>query len=335
MQRAQIVLPDLRDLSFVQAAELVEKVIDQQLQVLRTFPQRGQIERNHRQAVEQLLAEQALIHHLFHVPAGGRDEAHLNFDRFVAADRFHLLFLNGPQQLRLGLRRYFANFIQKDRPPLRLFQQTALGADRAGEGTLDMAEKFAFQQGFGEGAAVDGQEGFVLQRAFHVDVPGQHRFARAGFPHDNHRGGGIGDFLDPTQQIDDAFALADDHRGKLVLGVFLEAHVRQFAVQGAEFQCALGQNFDLGQFERFGKVVERPLLYGFDGALDRPHAGNDDKGQGVVRGAGLLQQIEPADIPQVEIRNDQIVNGFVNGPPGLFPAGDAIDFVPLADQKPA
>ena len=72
------------------------------------------------------------------------------------------LLLQKAKQFNLQRQRDFTDFIQKKRSATGAFQFAfALGV-RAGERAFFMAEQFAFQQGFRNGAAIDGHERAVL-----------------------------------------------------------------------------------------------------------------------------------------------------------------------------
>ena len=63
----------------------------------------------------------------------------------------------------------------------------------AGEGAAFVAEQFAFQQGFGDGGAVDGDEGRFGAVAVLVDGAGDEFLAGAGLAADEHVDGLGGD----------------------------------------------------------------------------------------------------------------------------------------------
>ena len=86
----------------------------------------------------------------------------------------------------------------------------------AGEGPPDVAEQLAFQQGFGDGAAVDGDEGSRGPDRFLVHDPGDALLARAALARDEH--GGIHGRHPPGQVQDPAHGLALGHDPQERLG---------------------------------------------------------------------------------------------------------------------
>jgi hypothetical protein len=53
------------------------------------------------------------------MPVRRRDHAHVHLERQRASDALELLFLERTQDLRLQQQRQFANFVEKQRPPMR------------------------------------------------------------------------------------------------------------------------------------------------------------------------------------------------------------------------
>jgi alpha-D-ribose 1-methylphosphonate 5-triphosphate synthase subunit PhnL len=92
-----------------------EKVLRQQRNVLAPLAQRRQLRRDHVEAVVQVLAELAAGDRLLQVAVGGRDDAHVDLARSVAADGPHLAFLQHAQQLDLQLQRHVADLVEEQR----------------------------------------------------------------------------------------------------------------------------------------------------------------------------------------------------------------------------
>ena len=99
------------------------------------------------------------------------------------------------QQFRLGGRGHFADFVEQQRAAVGQFEAADAAFGGAGECAFFVPENFAFHQRFGNGRAIDGDEGAVGARREHVNRARHHFFARAGFAGDEHRsGGGRGHF---------------------------------------------------------------------------------------------------------------------------------------------
>src|SRR5258708_39890241 len=91
-------LPDSRsrnrfDLPLHAAAVLLREVADQERNVSGTFAQRWDADRKHVQAIVQVAAELAILHHCFEIAIGRRYRSHIDLLCSVAAQPFELAFL--------------------------------------------------------------------------------------------------------------------------------------------------------------------------------------------------------------------------------------------------
>ena len=80
-------------------------------------------------------------------------------------------------------------------PPSASWKRPGLLRGGAGERAFDVAEQFGFEQLFGKGGAVDGDERFVVPLAVGVDQPGGNFLAGAAFAFDQHGDIALRDFL--------------------------------------------------------------------------------------------------------------------------------------------
>jgi hypothetical protein len=151
--------------------------------------QRRQRERHALQAVIQVFAELAQRDLFRQVAVGGADQADVEFDRRLAAERDHLAFFEHPQQARLQGDRHVADLIEEEGAGIRLQQLAALAfLAGAGKGAGPVAEQFAFDQRLRYRGAIDRDERAVGAAAGRVDGAGEHLLAGAGFAqqHDRH-----------------------------------------------------------------------------------------------------------------------------------------------------
>ncbi len=124
---------------------------------------------------------------------GGKD-AHIHGDDPVAAHAHNFLGFQHAQQAGLHGQSHAAYLVQKKGALVGQLKQALLAAlARPGERALLVSEKFAFQQVFRQGRAVDGHKGFVIARAGHMQRMGHQFLAAACFSEDEHRGvrGGV------------------------------------------------------------------------------------------------------------------------------------------------
>ena len=155
----------------------------------------------------------------------------------VAADPRKGPFLKEPQELDLGLERKVADLVQKEGAAVGLFGPADAPGHGPREGPPFVAEKFAFDQIFGQGGAVESDERLVFAvRKFH-DGPGEQLLARAAGPPDEHRGVGRGHL--PDLLVDELHFAAVPHQFTGVVG----EHVPEFPVL-VEERLAFGAQFD-------------------------------------------------------------------------------------------
>ena len=126
--------------------------------VVAAVAQRRHEDREDVEAIEQILAEQAVLDLLEEVAVGGRDQPDVDPDRRAGADRIDLAVLHRAQQLDLHVERQFADFVEEQRAAMRLDELAGVLFGGAGEGALLVAEQDALDEVVRDGAAIDGDE---------------------------------------------------------------------------------------------------------------------------------------------------------------------------------
>src|SRR5262249_6710205 len=96
------------------------------------------------------------------------------------------LFLEDPQELRLELERYLADFVEKERPAVRHFEPAQLLADRPGEGAPLVTEELALEEPRRDRGTVQLDERSLASGAQVVNLTRDELFAGSGFPLDQH-----------------------------------------------------------------------------------------------------------------------------------------------------
>src|SRR5680860_1613840 len=125
---------------------LVEKMLNQQWQVIVSIPQGREVDGDDIEAVKQIFAEPASLYLLRDDLVGGGDHTGINLDRHGTADAFELPFLKDPQQLLLCRKRHLPDLVEQDRALVRHFEATLALVDRAGERALLVAEELTLQK---------------------------------------------------------------------------------------------------------------------------------------------------------------------------------------------
>jgi len=161
---------------------------------------RGHRNRDHVDAIEQILAEPLLVHFGLEVTIGRGDHACFERNLFVSADGAHLALLQHTQQLDLHLDRHLADLVEEDRPGSRLNEQTGARSLRVGERAPNVTEQLALEERRRHRGAVDRDERLVAAWRQIVKRACDELFARAALARDEHGGVAVGhatDHLDP------------------------------------------------------------------------------------------------------------------------------------------
>ncbi len=126
------------------------------------------------------------------------------------------------QQLGLHGQRQLTHFIQEQGAAIGQFELAPALVQRAGKGAAHMPEQFAFDQGLGQGGAVEADQRFVGARRGGVDRLGHQLLADPGFAGDQHGQVAAADQLDFLDQALVRFALADHFLVLLAAGLAID-----------------------------------------------------------------------------------------------------------------
>ena len=141
------------------AGDTLEEGTRQQRDVFDALVKRGHSDREGADAVIQIAAESLLFHHVRHVPVRGTHQPEIGAQGFDSADAPVGAGFEQAQKLHLQRQRNVADLVEEQRAAAGGFDQPDLAMRRPGERSFFVAEQFAFEQGFGQARAVDGDEG--------------------------------------------------------------------------------------------------------------------------------------------------------------------------------
>ena len=110
-----------------------DEMIDEQQKIIAAFAQRRQVDGEDVEPKIEVLAKLRLFEELLKIGVGGGDEANIGGDGVIAADAFELLLLDQAQNFRLGERRHFTDFVEKNRAAVALLEFADAFAIGAGE----------------------------------------------------------------------------------------------------------------------------------------------------------------------------------------------------------
>src|SRR5258708_6662134 len=118
----------------------------QQRKIVAALTQGRETQFDKVQAVKQILAEFALLHHFLQVAIGGGDQPNIDIDSLVAAEALKSFFLQHAQQLRLQAQTEVADFVEKKRSMIGGFHAALARQKRSGEGALFVTDELIFDQ---------------------------------------------------------------------------------------------------------------------------------------------------------------------------------------------
>src|SRR5436190_5182085 len=123
-----------------------QEVAREELDVALALAQRGHVDADDAQAVEEIAAEAAVADHLLEIAVAGRDEARVEVDGRGAADAHEAPLLEDPQELGLQIRRELADLVEEKRAAARELELAELTRDRARERALLVAEELRLEE---------------------------------------------------------------------------------------------------------------------------------------------------------------------------------------------
>src|SRR6185369_2619512 len=121
--------------------ELFEKMIAEKWNVFGPLAKRRHAQRDGVDAEVQILAQLPVAEGRIEIDIRRADQAEIDVDDAVAANRAVLALLQHAKQLRLQVRRHLADLVEKERASLGHLEQAFLVHRRAGERTLLIAKE--------------------------------------------------------------------------------------------------------------------------------------------------------------------------------------------------
>ena len=187
LENAPDVVVEITHPALVLGVVFDEAVFSQEKDVVSPLAQGRNIDRDHLQAVVQVVTEVAGLDLAQKDLVGRRNKAHIHVDGAHCAHPPETAGVEQGQHLGLHHRIEFAHFVQKDRAAIGRFNQSFLLADRAREGAPLVSEEFGLQQLGRDGCAVDVHEFGLGAVGLLVDHAGHQPLAGPGFAIDQDR----------------------------------------------------------------------------------------------------------------------------------------------------
>jgi len=274
------------------AREAPQEELRQRPDVLGALAQWRQVDAHHVQAVEQVLAEAAVLDRLLRIAVGRGDDPHVRAKGLVAADARKLAILQHAQQLALDQDGHLADLVQEQGAAVALLEPADALLHRPRERPLLVPEEFRLQQAFRDGRAVDGHEGLGRTRRELVDRPRHDFLAAARLARDQHRCLRTRHPPDQFEHVLHRRGLAD-HGLAHGLGLAHRAFRRVLGAQGVV--GAQGRFDRRPQFVGQGALAEEIMaaeLHRLDQRRGGRVPGNEDHQRVRILQAELLEQVE-------------------------------------------
>ena len=173
-------------------------------------PQRRQPQLHHIKPVKQILPELVLANRFDDIAVGGGNEPDIDPQLLRPAHAHEAAVLQKTQQLGLQRAAHVSDLIEENRSSVGLLHPSGFLFDGASEGPLFVAEQFAFEQGFGDGGAVDAHVAAVAPSAKTVQGAGHELLARAAFAKHQHACVGRSDGLDQLAKVSHLLRVTDN-----------------------------------------------------------------------------------------------------------------------------
>ena len=142
---------------------------------------------NNVQPVVQIFAQSTLADRALKRTIGGGQNPHIDRNLPGASKPRNLLIFENAKQFGLHLRPHLCDLVEQKGSAVRAFETAFATAIRAREGAALVAKQFAFDQGFRNGRAIDGDEGPVTARRFVVDCACGQLLSRTALASNDHR----------------------------------------------------------------------------------------------------------------------------------------------------
>src|SRR5215510_6646252 len=301
-----------------------EKMSGKEFGVAMTAAQRRHVDGHDAQAVIEIGAELAGAHQLLQGPVGRGDEPYIHGAVAYSTDAADRAVLDQLQQLELHGWFDITDLVEEQRAAVGCFDQTNPAILGIGERPSLVAEQFRFEELHRECRTVDLDERRGLSRAFEMQRARHQLFAGAGLSANQHRW---------RLSLDKAPLCLDQgantlaqllHRRRFADELVETATVRlarvevgQRALQLFLAESLVDQDFKLAENDRLRQVVVGSGLHCIDCGLHVSVPGNTHDFDPCVAPANLVEDLEPVQIGQIQVEQDEVELGFVEMPDPL------------------
>ena len=123
----------------------LHETFSQRQNLVLALAQRWKLQVHRVDAIVQVLAESAVLYHLWNVAVGSTDKTDINRYLFGIADTHDSTILQHAQEFGLQVQWDIANLIEEECAAVGLLELTHMVGMCIGESTFDMSEQFALE----------------------------------------------------------------------------------------------------------------------------------------------------------------------------------------------
>ena len=260
----------------------VEEFVGDEEDIIGAVAEWGEGDDDDGEAEVEIFAKSAIGDGVLEVRIGGGDDAGVAGEFFAGADGLEAFILEEAEEFDLDLGGEFADFVEEEGAIGGGFDEAFALGGGAGEGPFFVAEEFAFEEIFGDGVTIDGDEGLIFLGGALVDGFGDEFFTGARFAEDEDWGGGGGDFADEGEDGLHLGGRADDIFERGEGGRFLEGE--EFLFEEIEGERASEDEGEFIEVDGFGEEIVGTGADGLEGGGFFGLAGGDDNFDGGIDG---------------------------------------------------
>ena len=136
-------------------------MFDEEGDVVVAIAQGRQQNREDVKAVVEVLAEGTVASRAFEVAVRGGEDTHVGAEFGAATDAAELALFEDAQELGLHVDFHLADFVEEEGATFGQLEASGAALVGTGEGSALVTEQFTFDQGIGNGGAVEDDEGAV------------------------------------------------------------------------------------------------------------------------------------------------------------------------------
>lgn len=284
------------DILVLAAIELGDEVLDQERDILAAVAEGGDLDIDDVDAVVEVFAKCTGLDEVAEALVAGRDDANICLDGFDGPEGLEDPLLQDAEEPGLHGGGDIADFVEEEGASFGKGESAGLVLSGVGEGPGLVAKEFGFQEGIGQGPAVDGDEFFVLSPGEVVDGPGDEFLSGSGGSFEQDGAVAGRQFREDLEEFVHSAAAADD----VGEGVGTPDLLSEFLDEGK-----VAEGFDTADDPPVAIAEQRrgdtdgnllaPAVHDIDGLVDQGFAGF----HGLLEGTPGFADAGPKDLAAI------------------------------------